>query len=117
VPTIVNIGNKIVIVDATMEKITFENYRKFIAMNNSVTIENVSLPIGERKKKIITFPEDFILETSSVWSFPKRGNWATHYLNARYRGNWAPQVARNLILRYSTKGETVLDPFVAHVQH
>jgi DNA modification methylase len=95
-----------------MEEITLENYKEFIAMNDSVTIENVSLPIGKRKKKKITFPEEFTLETSSVWSFPKRGNWATHYLNARYRGNWAPQVARNLILRYSTKDEIVLDPFV-----
>ena len=30
----------------------------------------------------------------------------------KYRGNWAPQVARNLILRYSQEGDIVLDPFV-----
>lgn len=55
---------------------------------------------------------DFKLEPTTVWSFPVRGEWATHRSTATYRGNFAPQVARNLILRYSEKGEVVLDPFV-----
>lgn len=55
-------------------------------------------------------PENFELECTSVWSFPRRGNWATH--RSDYRGNWSPQVARNLILRYSSEGDTVLDPMV-----
>lgn len=55
-------------------------------------------------------PENFELETSTVWSFPKRGNWATHSRNAKFRGNWAPQIPRNLILRYSKPGALVLDP-------
>jgi DNA modification methylase len=55
-------------------------------------------------------PEEFDLECTTVWSFPRRGNWATH--RSDYRGNWSPQVVRNLILRYSTEGETVLDPMV-----
>jgi len=55
-------------------------------------------------------PEDFELETTTVWSFPKRGDWATH--KGDFRGNWAPQVPRNLIHRYSEPGDTVLDPFV-----
>ncbi|MBC7091768.1 MAG: methyltransferase domain-containing protein, partial [Nitrososphaeria archaeon] len=45
-------------------------------------------------------------------SFPYRGKWATHYLNSKYRGNWAPQVVRNLLLRYSMTGDTILDAFV-----
>lgn len=53
-------------------------------------------------------PEDFKKETTTVWSFPKRGDWATH--NNKYRGNYAPQVARNLILRYTEEGDTILDP-------
>ncbi len=52
---------------------------------------------------------DFELETTTVWSFPQRGTWATHSNNARFRGNWAPQIPRNLILRYSEKGDVVLD--------
>ena len=44
-------------------------------------------------------PENFEQECATVWSFPRRGNWATH--KSTYRGNWAPDVVRNLILRYS----------------
>ena len=49
-------------------------------------------------------------EYTTVWSFPKRGDWATH--NAGYRGNFAPQIARNIIEMYSRKGDTILDPMV-----
>ena len=55
-------------------------------------------------------PDNFELEKSSVWSFPERGNWATH--DSKYRGNCSPYVFRNLILRYSEEGEWILDPFV-----
>lgn len=61
-------------------------------------------------KKIPIQPEDFELETNTVWAFPDRGKWATH--DAKYRGNWSPYIPRNIILRYSQEGETVLDPFV-----
>src|SRR3989338_670407 len=50
------------------------------------------------------------LQSTTVWSFPERGKWATH--NAKYRGNWAPQIARNIILLYSQEGDVVLDPMV-----
>ena len=43
------------------------------------------------------------------WSFPKRGNWATH--DAKWRGNWSPYIPRNLLLRYSQEGDLVLDQF------
>jgi DNA modification methylase len=49
-------------------------------------------------------------EISTVWSFPDRGKWATH--SPGYRGNYAPQIPRNIILRYSKEGETILDPMV-----
>jgi len=55
-------------------------------------------------------PENFYLECTTVWSFPKRGNWATH--RSDYQGNWSPQVVRNLILRYSQEGDTILDQMV-----
>lgn len=55
-------------------------------------------------------PRNFRLERTSVWRFPKRGDWAVH--TSEYRGNWAPQVPRNLILTYSKRGDTILDPFV-----
>lgn len=61
-------------------------------------------------KKIPLQPENFELETNTVWAFPNRGKWATH--NAKYRGNWSPYIPRNVILRYSNEGDTVLDQFV-----
>lgn len=61
-------------------------------------------------KQIPLQPENFELETNTVWSFPNRGKWATH--DAKYRGNWSPYVPRNVILRYSKEGDTVLDQFV-----
>jgi len=62
-------------------------------------------------QKIKTFqPKNFELECTTVWSFPRRGNWATH--NAKYRGNWAPDVVRNLILRYSNEQDLLLDPMI-----
>ena len=54
-------------------------------------------------------PDDFELEMTTHWSFPKRGDWATH--DAKWRGNWSPYIPRNLILRYSKEGDMVLDQF------
>lgn len=48
------------------------------------------------------------IETTTVWSFPERGSWATH--NPKYRGNWAPQIPGNLILKFTKETEWVLDP-------
>ncbi len=53
---------------------------------------------------------EFQKEYTTVWSFPERGKWATH--SGKYRGNFAPQIARNIILRYSQEGDVVLDPMV-----
>ncbi|MCI8325073.1 MAG: site-specific DNA-methyltransferase [Clostridia bacterium] len=60
--------------------------------------------------KIPIQPENFELETNTVWAFPNRGKWATH--DAKYRGNWSPYIPRNIILRYSKECDTVLDQFV-----
>jgi DNA modification methylase len=54
-------------------------------------------------------PDNFELETNTVWSFPDRGNWATH--DAKWRGNWSPYIPRNILLRYSGEGDLVLDQF------
>lgn len=55
-------------------------------------------------------PTNFNLESTTIWSFPERGNWATH--SGKYRGNWSPYIPRNLISRYSKEGDWVLDQFV-----
>ncbi|MCL2546836.1 MAG: methyltransferase domain-containing protein [Oscillospiraceae bacterium] len=54
-------------------------------------------------------PPDFELEMNTVWSFPQRGDWATH--DAKYRGNWSPYIPRNLLIRYSNESDLVLDQF------
>lgn len=55
-------------------------------------------------------PDNFQLECTTVWAFPRRGNWATH--NSSWRGNWSPEVVRNLILRYSKEEDILLDPMI-----
>lgn len=54
-------------------------------------------------------PDDFELEMTTHWSFPKRGDWATH--DAKWRGNWSPYIPRNIMLRYSKESDLVLDQF------
>ena len=55
-------------------------------------------------------PKEFEQECTTVWSFRRRGNWATH--KSKYRGNWAPEVVRNLLIRYSQEGDYILDPMI-----
>ncbi|ODS29952.1 MAG: hypothetical protein SCARUB_04947, partial [Candidatus Scalindua rubra] len=62
--------------------------------------------MNNENKLLKTFKQ----EITSCWSFPERGNWATH--NPKYRGNYAPQIARNVILQYSQENDTILDPMV-----
>lgn len=50
------------------------------------------------------------LQKTTLWSFKNRGDWATH--KGDYRGNWSPHIPRNLILKYTKEGDTVLDCFV-----
>lgn len=55
-------------------------------------------------------PLIFNIKCTTVWSFARRGKWATH--NSKYRGNWSPDVVRNIILRYSDEGDYLLDPMI-----
>jgi len=54
-------------------------------------------------------PMNFVREKTTVWDFPQRGNWAVH--SGEYRGNWPPQIPRNLISKYTKKGDLVIDAF------
>lgn len=72
--------------------------------------KGVNISAFKTSKKIKTLePKDFQQEKTSVWSFKRRGNWATH--SGEYRGNWSPYIPRNVILKYSKPGELVLDYF------
>ena len=55
-------------------------------------------------------PRGFELESNTIWDFPIRGKWAVHV--GDYRGNWPPQLVRNIILRYTQQGDLVLDTFM-----
>lgn len=79
----------------------------------SVIVENKTIiPWREYKgtELVPSGPSDFKTERTTVWSFPRRGNWASH--TPQYRGNWAPEVVRNILELYSKPGDTVLDPMV-----
>ncbi len=99
-----------------MQEITEEDYKEFIKEHKEIVIEDriggkpVRIKIGEKKKIKKFQPDNFELEATNVWSFPHRGNWATH--KGDYRGNWPPQLVRNILLRYSKKGDVVLDQMV-----
>ena len=91
-----------------MKEITHEDYLEFIKEKDSVVIEDVKIKL-HKNWKIKSFgpPKDYNLERTTVWSFPDRGNWATH--RGDYRGNWSPYIPRNLILKYTNEGDWVLD--------
>jgi DNA modification methylase len=83
-------------------------YRYLEKVIRKVTGVSVSVLSVEKKIKSL-YPKDFKEETTTVWSFKSRGNWATH--SGEYRGNWSPYIPRNVILKYSKQGELVLDYF------
>jgi DNA modification methylase len=91
----------------SMKEITDKDLKEFLKIHKEIQIEKVKIKIGGPKRIEQYQPEHFELETTNAWSFPERGKWATHQGN--YRGNWPPQMARNIILRYSKPCELVLD--------
>ncbi|MEM3039241.1 MAG: DNA methyltransferase [Candidatus Methanomethylicaceae archaeon] len=91
----------------SMFEVKFNDYLEYLKDHKKILIEGSELEIGIKKRIERYQPEEFKLEETTVWSFPERGTWATH--RGDYRGNWPPQLVRNLILRYSRPGEIVLD--------
>lgn len=82
--------------------------RKMFRISVGIAHPTERKPMDEQKIGSISQTAFLSPESTSVWSFPVRGAWATH--NNKYRGNFAPQIARNVIERYSQPGELVLDP-------
>ncbi|MDW7991691.1 MAG: DNA methyltransferase [Anaerolineae bacterium] len=87
--------------------ISFRHLEQLITETYGVNVSSLGRP---RKKIRAWAPSQFREETTTVWSFKKRGDWATH--DGRYRGNWSPYIPRNVILKYSRPGDLVLDYFV-----
>jgi DNA modification methylase len=85
--------------------ITFRQLEKIIT-----DAYGINISVLKKSKKITHWmPKNFKEETTTVWSYKQRGNWATH--DGRYRGNWSPYIPRNVILKYSEPGDVVLDYF------
>ncbi len=93
-----------------MKEIGQEEYIQFLKNHDFVVIENVKVPLIRNHIISEYEPKEFKLETTTVWSFPERGEWATHKGN--YRANWSPYIPRNLILRYTKENDLVLDQMV-----
>lgn len=85
--------------------VTFRYIEKIITKHKGVNISN----LRTLRKINKLHPKNFEEENTTVWSFKNRGKWATH--RGDYRGNWSPYIPRNVILKYSKLGETVLDYF------
>ena len=49
-------------------------------------------------------------ESTTIWSFKDRGDWATH--KGDYPGNCSPYVVKNLLIKYTNKNDIVLEQFV-----
>lgn len=97
-----------------MKEVLYKDYQNFLKKNSSINIEDgknsIELEIGTKNEPHKFAPDNFKIQITNVWSFPQRGKWATH--GGEYRGNWAPEIPRNLLLRYSKEGDVVLDQFV-----
>ena len=85
----------------------------FNKQTNEVLIENKKIKPWREYKSIDDVrlgPDSFNIERTTVWSFPKRGSWASH--TPQYRGNWPPEVIRNILELYSKPNDLILDPMV-----
>jgi SAM-dependent methyltransferase len=93
-----DIGDRYGVSFNTLEQIITEAY-------------GTNISVLKKPKRIKRWePPNFREEATTVWSFRRRGDWATH--DGRYRGNWSPYIPRNVILKYSRPGNIVLDYFV-----
>ncbi len=94
-----------------MREVSVDEYLDFISRNRSIVIEDQSISLEPIEvRRLEPLPEELTDVSTTVWSFPVRGSWGTH--KGDYRGNWAPQIPRALILKYTNPGDTVLDPMV-----
>lgn len=94
----------------SMQEVTRDDYSHFIKDHDSVSIDTVNVKLVKRWKIDAYQPKKFTPEEWTVWSFPDRGDWASHAGN--YRGNWSPFIPRNLILKFTKPGELVCDPMM-----
>ena len=93
-----------------MRLVTRAEYLGFLESHDSVSIGGAQVKLSKAWTIEKSAPSDFVPEEWTVWSFPNRGNWATHVSD--YRGNWSPFIPRNLINHFTLPGDLVCDPMV-----
>lgn len=94
-----------------MREVSYSEYLEFTSKQGLIVIEGQEIKLEPvRVKRFSPLPEELTDVSTTVWSFPRRGSWATH--KGDYRGNWPPQMVRALISMYTEPGEVVLDPMI-----
>ncbi|MEZ0290288.1 MAG: DNA methyltransferase [Sulfolobales archaeon] len=94
-----------------MREISISEYLDFISRYREIRVEDQVIKLEPIEiKRLDPLDRELTDVSTTVWSFPDRGSWATH--RGDYRGNWAPQIPRALILMYTKPGDTVLDPMI-----
>ena len=94
-----------------MRRVGYEEYLGFLKKAREIEVEGSKIKLEPiQVGRLHPTAEELTDVGTTVWSFPRRGSWATH--RGDYRGNWPPQMARALILMYTRPGDTVLDPMV-----
>ncbi len=94
-----------------MRRVGYSEYLEYVRERGEVVVEDTVIRLEPIKvSRLHPVSEELTDVGTTVWSFPKRGSWATH--KGDYRGNWPPQMVRALILMYTKPGDTVLDPMI-----
>jgi len=94
-----------------MREVTFKEYLEFVEKNKRIVVEDQVIDLEPIEvERLEPFEDELTDVSTTVWSFPKRGSWATH--KGDYRGNWPPQIPRALMLMSTRPGDVVLDPMV-----
>ena len=69
-----------------MKEITVKDYLNFLREHEFVVIEDQKVKLHKQWEITKWAPsQDYKLEGTTVWSFPNRGDWATH--RGDYPGN------------------------------
>ncbi len=68
-----------------MQEITEADYLRFLAQQKAILVGGSEIRLLGHHRPRNPQPEEFKTETTTLWSFPRRGRWATH--KSGYRGN------------------------------
>jgi hypothetical protein len=61
-----------------MREVSVEEYLDFVSKHKAITIEDQVIPLDPIEvRRLEPLPEELTDVSTSVWSFPERGAWAT----------------------------------------